>query len=197
MGSNNAFGAGWASEKSSVFGRRWRLLLAGARGASEQERGTRFAAISQATRRCSPSSAAARVARGRVIGTVAPGPLAAQCAARLEHHHRLLDRVDGAALAPAGLADLGVPGTTGDANHALPRAAARDPGVKAGRLGHDPGVGLQTARHQHRPARPRGPPSVLVATTRSPSSSTPSEASVSTANTMAAIPPFMSHAPRP
>ena len=38
---------------------------------------------------------------------------------------------------------------------------------------------------------------MLVATSRSPSSDTPWEASVSTANTIAAIPPFMSHAPRP
>src|SRR6202007_1762919 len=47
------------------------------------------------------------------------------------------------------------------------------------------------------PPAPDDSSSVFVATTRSPARRTPSAESVSAANVIAAIPPFISHAPRP
>ena len=48
------------------------------------------------------------------------------------------------------------PGRPGTADHAVVRTSARDPGLKAGRLGHDAGVGPQAALDQRGAARTRG-----------------------------------------
>ena len=116
----------------------------------------------------------------------------------VENHDRLLDRVDGATEAPVGLRDLGVTGTTRDANDAVLRTPTAGPHLEARRLGHHTRVRGKPTRDQRSPASSRG---LLVGVRghqrdrrREP---TPSDDSTSTANTIAAIPPFMSHAPRP
>ncbi len=76
--------------------------------------------------------------RQRFVGA----PALAHTADRLEHEGCLLDRVDGSALAPVRLLDLGVAGTAGNGDLRVARAAAGDPDVEAGRLENDPGVGL-------------------------------------------------------
>ena len=60
--------------------------------------------------------------------------------------------VDGAAVAPAGLANLGVPRPARHAHDAVLGAAARDPDVEAGRLGDDARVRAQPALDDRRAA---------------------------------------------
>ena len=74
---------------------------------------------------------------------------------RIQHHDRLLDRVDGATEPPVRLADLRVPRPARHPDHAVVRAAARDPGLEAGRLGHD---ARRPPAARARPAPCRPPP---------------------------------------
>ena len=128
----------------------------------------------------------------------ARAPLLAQARDRVEHDLRLLDRVDGAAVAPVRLAQLGVAGTALDRDRRVDRAAAGDPDLEAPSA---PGTMPASARTpwatQAMPPAPVDSSSVIVFTSRSPASRTPRRASISAASTIAATPPFMSHAPRP
>ncbi len=90
----------------------------------------------------------------RVFGALAP--CFAERRDRIEHDCGFLDRVDGATESPVGLANLRVPGPAGHRDHAVVRAAARDPGLEAGRLGHDAGVRPQAVLDQRRASRARG-----------------------------------------
>ena len=85
----------------------------------------------------------------------AAAPLGAQRPDRVDHDRRLLDGVDGAAGLPVGLVHLGMARPSGHADHEVFGAAARDPRVEPGRLGDDPGVGLDAALDDRRPAGAR------------------------------------------
>ena len=83
----------------------------------------------------------------------ARAPLLAQRDDRVEHDLRLLDGVDGAAVAPVRLPQLGVAGAALDRDRRVDRAAAGDPDLEAGRLGDDAGVGAHAVRDARDAAR--------------------------------------------
>ena len=93
--------------------------------------------------------------------------------------------------------DAGMPGTALDGDRGQQRAAARDPDGEAARFGNERRHGGGTVRAVTSPPAPVDSSSVTVLTTRSPASPRLVSASDSAAITMAATPPFMSHAPRP
>ena len=74
---------------------------------------------------------------------------------RVEHDLRLLDRVDGAAVAPVRLAQLGVAGAALDRDRRVDRAAAGDPDLERRRLGHDARVGAHAVGDRCDAARAR------------------------------------------
>ena len=124
-------------------------------------------------------------------------PLGAQPVDAVEQVPRLVDRVHRAAVAQARVLLLGV-ARRGPA----PRPSSRP---SRGRRARPRGCSARCTiaksaatpwRAQARPPTPLDSSSVFVHTIRSPASP-PAAATASAATTIAAIPPFMSHAPRP
>ena len=170
-------------------------------GEDEHRRASRSARSGIVT--CQPASATkrrdddVRRVEQRVAEVGAAAPLAAQPVDAVEQEAGLVDRVDGAAVAPVRVLLLGVAGAARHLDRAVDGAAAGGPDLERARLGDDREVGRRR-RGARRPAPPTplDSSSVFVHTITSPRSP-PVSASASAASTIAAIPPFMSHAPRP